>query len=310
LFCDLDQRISDEIKIKIFDSASNKRLDNVDIFYYCGSYRNDCFIGSTDENGQLVAKFPLCVNGIIYTYKNEYSDFRSPFTVYGDHEKDLQFFLEPTKNVKVEVKKIDLQQYVKNYFETGSLDINDVVVDLNSNELVTISAFGSGFINYNYPDPTDRKIELASGKYNLTITLNGEVDIKKTVVNGKEIRPFKGKLLLSFLNLDWNILKNEIKDTVTFFALSDFNSSKLIFENFEEIDDPILTGDGSLSAELLYRCSQVNETEIYCSDNCTFVAADGILIDDFKDNNETCERAYDVTISRELYEPLIKPQFS
>jgi len=312
LFCNDDQRISEDITLRTFDSTTNAKLGNVDVFYYCGSYQNDCFIGNTDSDGNLKTKFPQCINGIIYMLKEGYSELREPLTVYNEPARLLSYNLAPIKEIDIDVKKIDLQSYVRNFFETESLDIADAIVSLNDKEFASITLSGPHLVKYNYPDPTGRKIELSSGSYDLTIFLNGKIDIADTKINGKTLTGPKGNYPFGLTIIKWDILKNEVKDKVTFYALSNYDTLKLNPGTYEDIDDPILGIDGKLAAELLYKCEKsVDETgKVSCNDECDFVAADGIVKDDFVDNNETCERAYDIVIKKEEYEPFIKPQFS
>jgi len=314
LFCDEEQKISDEITVNIFDAETNTGLSNVNVFYSCGSYRNDCSIGQTDKNGILKSKFPLCINGILYTQKNDYADSQNLLTVHGDHERNLIYKLDPLKEVKVRVKKIDLPLLVKNFYETGNLDLNGIMENLDVDESATISAFGPQIISYNYPDPTDRKIKLSTGIYNLTVTFNDKIDIPDSEIQGNPVGGFIGNIVYGLTNTEWKIDRSEIKGTVTFFTLANFDSTASSLGTIDDIDDPILSSNGDISAELLYQCdSSLDEStgQLICDfSNCNFVEADGTLIDDFVDDETTCQQAFDVEINKEVYGPLIRPQFS
>jgi len=58
---------------------------------------------------------------------------------------------------------------------------------------------------------------------------------------------------------------------------------------------------------------KINETDgqYYCDyDQCSFVDIDGTNNYEFADDEENCERAFDVRIEKEQYEQHIRPRFS
>ena len=314
LFCNENQRISEDITIDIINSDTNEKLKNMGIYYQCGSYRNNCFIGSTDEDGILKAKFPLCINGVIYTQENDYSDIRELLTVYDEEERNLTFMLEPYKEVAVEVKKVDLPSYMRNYFETGNLNPEGFISKLNAKESADISISGQNSILYYYPDQEGGKIKLGSENYGLNINLYGNLKLRDSMIGDQKLKGFTGKFPSGLTNINWNIGKNEIKDKVVFYALSNFDPEIFGSGAFEDIDDNILSLNGTLSAELLYLCEKkINETDgqYYCDyDQCSFVDIDGTNNYEFADDEENCERAFDVRIEKEQYEQHIRPRFS
>jgi len=169
LFCDPDQRISNELTIKTFDSLTSNSLANVDVNYYCGSYQNDCFIGRTDGNGLLKTKFPLCINGYIYFTKNGYSVSSQELTTYELLESEFAYFLNSKNNLKVEVRKINVPIFVKNYFETDSLSIGNSLQALVAGEKVNIISDTGLF--YIYPDPEDRTLQIGTDNHKFSLQL-------------------------------------------------------------------------------------------------------------------------------------------
>ena len=311
-FCDEDQKMSEEININTFNSVTNEKLDGVDVYYYCGSFRNNCFIGITDENGELKAKFPKCVNGILHMYKHNYAESKSVLTVYDESERKLVYGLKPLSNINVFVKKVILSNFIKNYHETGVLSLSNLMTPISSEDRLTISAVGPSPISLVYLTPGENKVFLSPGSYDLEISLDGDVKVNDSVINGQLISGFEGRWNFGTTKIGWNITNEEIKNSVTLFALSNFNSSKIEF--FNDINDPILKDNGTLEAELLYRCDSIfnnitNVTTCNFSD-CEFVKADGTSNYDLVSNENLCEKTYNVTIEKEKYGHLIRPRFS
>ena len=311
-FCDTEQRVSNDITINMLDGETGERLEDVDIFYYCGSYQNDCFVGRTDANGTLKTKFPLCINGIIYFMKKDYAELKKELTVYNEPNRTLTYRLNPIKEFDVEVKKIDIASYVRNYHETGSLDIDNVVYKLGLEEKAMIAATGQESMSYIYPDPTNRKAKISPGSYNLQIMLTGDVSMRDSSIMGQPIKGFKGQFLVGTINMKWDVFPRELsgKRNITFYSITQY--AKL--STWNDISDPILTDEG-ISAELLYRCEKIitnnNPLQYNCDySNCNFVAVDGAAQEDFEDNSASCEKAYKVEIVKEQYQDYLKPKFS
>jgi len=207
LFCNVDQRISPNISIKTYDTDDNI-LGNVDVHYRCGSYKNDCYIGRTDESGSLVTKFPQCINGLIFLKRKNHADSSQLLTVFNS-PLILTFNLESLREVNPVVKRVDVLNYVKQYHETGgNLGIENVIVELSSEESATISALGPEIILYTYPDPTDSKIKISSGTYNLTVTMIGNIETEDTTVNDQFFQSVSGGFPFGIVNIRWDVAKN------------------------------------------------------------------------------------------------------
>ncbi|MBI2134522.1 hypothetical protein HYU09_00895 [Candidatus Woesearchaeota archaeon] len=279
LFCKPEQMISNEITVKTFDSLTANSLSNVDVNYYCGSYQNDCFIGRTDGNGVLKAKFPLCINGQIYFAKEGYSILGQGLTTHEIPKSELAYFLNPKNSLKVEMKKVSILSLVQDYFENNKLNIENSLQDVIAGEKVTIVSDTGLF--YIYPDPADRTLQIGTGNHKFGLQLTAE--------NASS---------LGFLNADASVSKEDLR------------KSKVVFYVFEDSStDSILRADGNLEAELLYSCGK-NADDSCNFDSCSFAGIDGLNIRDFNDNLETCEKAFNITIAKEQYRDLIKPVFS
>ena len=307
LFCNPEQRISNELTIKTFDSLTSSSLGKVDVNYYCGSFQNDCFIGRTDADGILKTKFPLCINGQIYFTKNGYSVLSQDLTTHELPKSEFSHFLNPDNNVKVGVKKVYVPAFVRNYFETNSLSLGNAEQNLVLGEMVTIVSDTGLF--YIYPDPGERDLQIGSRNYKLDLQLTADVEIKDTFVNGEKVPGFSGKYPIGSLSTETFVSKEDLtKETVTFYVLAEYNKDNLNPASLNEIDDAILTENGTMEAELWYSCEKAGET---CNfDVCSFIDIDGRNLQDFSDNPDTCEKTFNVTITKEQYEDLVKPIFS
>lgn len=317
--CDEEQRVSGEIVVNTYDSLTMSKLPEVDVFYWCGSYQNDCFIGRTDETGRLKAKFPYCMNGMIYFTKKDYAEHKEILTVMDKNDRAFDYKISPLKEFKVEAKKLHVPTYIKNYHETGSLAVGSSERAMEASEKAMISAIGPNSISYMHPDPENTTVKVTGGSYEFMVSLFGDVDIMETDYgDGAVAKGFKGSYILGQTSLNWNVVPDDLrKSKVTFFALAEYSSSELNPGTWREIDDAILNDNG-MSAELLYQCQKVITSTggtvpatFYCNwSNCNFADIDGTNQIEFHDDSNNCRKAYRVDIPKEKYQPYVMPRFS
>jgi hypothetical protein len=110
LFCDEEQRISGNILIRTIDKGTNTPLEGVDVYYWCGSYENDCFMGTTDSRGVLEAKFPQCINGVVYFLKDNYVAGSTILTTRTNEAKTIRHELSPMHKLDAKVMKYKMPQ--------------------------------------------------------------------------------------------------------------------------------------------------------------------------------------------------------
>lgn len=307
-FCDPEQRTSEDISLEFSDASDGSGIEGLNLYYFCGNYQNNCFIGRTNNQGTIIAKFPQCVNGILHASKKNYSGLMEQLSIYGDYAKSFSYQLMPLKDVEVFVEKIDATSLVRNYFETGKVEIEKSSLPLEADETVFISGSGPTRINYYHPKILLSRFELVPGDYSFGVSLSKNTNLKSKVIEGKEFGGIQGNFPMGILNFDWDV--KEVKDKMLVYALSNYDLGDGGI-SFGDISDPLLDSEGSLSAELAYRCEKiVLDNEESCNlDNCEFINASGILKDDFESDYETCEIEFNVTIAKEDYINLIKPRF-
>jgi len=230
----------------------------------------------------------------------------------------LNYKISPLKEFNADAKKILVKKYVRDYHETGSLDIQGSISDFVGSEKATITANGPSVVSYLYPDPENTPVKLGVGGYNLGISLLGDVKILETDYgDGAVAKGFEGSYMLGTTSIPWEVREEDLaKDNVVFYALAEHSSSELNPGTWRDIDDSILT-DGGMSAELLYQCEKVITDgnvvpiEFYCDwSNCNVMDIDGVNEINFYDNSNNCRKAYRVDILKEAYEPYLIPRFS
>jgi hypothetical protein len=111
-FC--ENRIND-IDVLVLDASNMNEIANVDISYSCMS--SSCYLGRTNMFGELIDKFPACVNGRIYADKEGY--FSVPETLSTDISSKVGILMEPYYELDVEVKVIDSVSGAERSLESG-----------------------------------------------------------------------------------------------------------------------------------------------------------------------------------------------
>jgi len=119
-FCDESQKLTKNITIRITDSKNNTPLDSVNVFYECGSYKNNCFIGST-QNGSIIAKMPLCSNGFLRMTKDQYQTKKERLTTTLNQSETFDYELFPIFKVNATIMKYNMTESYNNHTIIGNL---------------------------------------------------------------------------------------------------------------------------------------------------------------------------------------------
>ena len=306
MFCNEEQKTGGPVVITITNASNNMPLDRVSIHYSCGSVNTDCFVGETDSEGKFSGGFPRCVNGFLYALKGGYSQKMQPLTVM-DSPEYFSLSLEPIHEVEVSMKKVDVASYLRQYHETGSLDISGSVKDFEGGEKAMMSITGlQDDISYFYPDDGNDKIKIGAGSHSLDITLSGNVSLRDTQLEGRTVPGYEGDFSLGSLKIGWT--PASIGNKATFYTFSEIEPD--FSGTWFDIDDSMIREDGSLSAELLYSCSRNPETDACIYSQCSFVAIDGNHAQDFSAAPESCQKVENVRITKEQYEGYMQPSFT
>ncbi len=185
-FCEPSQRLSGDIKIKAIDYNSSMPLEGVDVYYK--NNLESCFIGRTDSEGELTAKFPLCEGCRIELYKNGYSKKEKVFSTIDRKDKSIAFFMSPLFALDVEVKAINLPIFIKSWYETdGFSNIRKMInrayeLDYDTSSIeMKANSLGIDINNVNSSDK--QKIEQLKNSYEfkrMMQTILGEKSLDKS----------------------------------------------------------------------------------------------------------------------------------
>jgi hypothetical protein len=118
-FCNSDQKLSGEIKLRTYDSITSQSLNEVTVTHNCGNYAS-CYLGisqynSTFDESIFSDKMPLCAGGYLLLEKPDYLPKRIPLTTNYEENNNLgAVYLEPIFTKNVTLKKFMIQRDYKN----------------------------------------------------------------------------------------------------------------------------------------------------------------------------------------------------
>ena len=190
MLCDINKRNSGNIKITTADAQTNQALNNVMVYYSCGT--DSCFIGETNSQAVLEAKFPICAGGIITFSKPDFLGYSEFLSTEVDKDISLSKKLEPFVYRNIEIKK---KKIVKT--DDGWI-FNNNALGLSTNEqaILTLERIGkkgdeefSAAAQYTGGQDELSELRIAPGKYKVNIQL---------ILNEKVVIPEEKKMFLFF----------------------------------------------------------------------------------------------------------------
>jgi hypothetical protein len=301
LFCEQEQRISKNITINI--SSKGAIVEGANVNYYCGDENNNnCFIGKTDANGQLIAKFPLCYNGIIKISKNGFSSVVDSLTTNDGKEKTLNYNLDESKSLASSIKVIKTIDFIKAYLSKDINQIDSSASELTANEKVVASIKGEKTISRMYPEMNEQNIELNRGDYFIDYAIRapmkilpsfyaGQIPISYNQAGGV----YEGIWVTGSGSIPFSLTTNELegKKHIEFIIIATKREGE--YSAVDEFRDSIFNDNGDIDAELLY-------------ENGKLISVDGMHSKDFtaKDN----QKVEYLKISKEEYSKYVKPRLS
>ena len=234
--CDLSNRNSADVTIKAVDAVESKPLSDVSVTL--GVAGENCYIGNTDENGTLVAKFPTGTAGaVVSLLKPDYISKSQLFDASPDRKLSVEAKLDPIKDKKIAVKKKLLEKTSRGWEFTNQ--ISDLKPDeeafvtltrlspLTEEDFDTVASIQGS---------NEEQIRLAPGKYevNINMFLRENIRIPEKRIKKRtglfseeefttpgfefnENNPYPSGGLRMNVTITEDDLK---KDTVTFFAIS------------------------------------------------------------------------------------------
>jgi hypothetical protein len=207
LFCDENTWLSGNVSAKVVDTTTGAPLKDVSVSYGCGDY-DECWVGSTGENGNWEGKLPLCRGGYLSLSKDGYGS--KNIMMDPEEGRDIALTtqsIDRIREVEASVKKYDIQKvYTRNddWEWIEGADSLSVLQDINSdNEQVILSILQTGFGAGTNPisntvifgkDGVDKQsIQLVPGDYEVTATF---IDYNGIFITGNCSRVCKLDVLI------------------------------------------------------------------------------------------------------------------
>ena len=236
LLCSTENRNSADVTIKALDSLETSPLGDVSITMNIAG--ESCYIGKTDAEGILRAKFPSgAVGSTVTLLKRDYISRTMPFDAHPTRELSLEASLDPLKEKKIQVRKKLIEKTSNGWTFTNR------IVELGQNEeaFVTLRRLSTleeeDFDSAAAVEGTAKgDIRLAPGRYEVGITMlqRDSISIPQKKIRKKtglfseqeftmpgvefgESNPYPS----GGLRLNITITEEDLKkDTITFFAVS------------------------------------------------------------------------------------------
>lgn len=187
MFCDLEQRNSGNITIRLKDKLTQAPISDAVITYTCG--KDSCSIGTTDQKGMYEGPFPICFEGFITVMKSGYITKSVPLATRLDKENSVDVYLDSLKEFRFDIEK-------KRFTKGNGWQFRDSPSPFYDQEiaLLTITRYPESPGEHEYVvvrsyNSTEGSVSLAEGKYLLEISTfyNGDLVIperKKTIDGG------------------------------------------------------------------------------------------------------------------------------
>lgn len=103
MLCDEDKRNSPNLTLKITDGAIGTDVEGAHVHFRCGS--ETCDMGETDEQGEFVSNYPVCIGGQLVVSKPGYQGASIPVNTDFQEERDIQFSIYEYMEIDVKIKK-------------------------------------------------------------------------------------------------------------------------------------------------------------------------------------------------------------
>jgi hypothetical protein len=265
--------VDEERDITIKDENGNL-LSSVDITQKCSGFVNECFLGRTNSNGVVHVKIPKCTDQKIKLVKLGFSQ----------NEQDLkdEFILYSIKEYNIGVELIKASIFAQNYYLTdgfthASCDgrsaeemLAETKVSFRDKDQAIIQISGDYLETPLVTYPTQSKIKLSSGNYNIASSYTGKVVIRPSTYSADDkdvtvsfgvvnTMSYSGMWPLANNNINWKLQGEDIKGgNVVFKIMTSYISSDDL--EVKSFDDPVLKADGTIkiTADVDKECNSSN----------------------------------------------------
>ncbi len=128
--CDINKRNSGNVTVMVVEEGTNKGVSDAQVVYTCA--KESCFIGSTDFNGTLTERFPICLGGFVSFVHPEYLKRAAHLTTRVDEGATIGVALSKQTEILFEVKKMLLKK------QGGFWNLDPLPLDLDAQESATL----------------------------------------------------------------------------------------------------------------------------------------------------------------------------
>lgn len=299
LICNDEQKLSEEVKIRVAD-YSGSPLDDASAYYSCGT--ESCYIGNI-ENGEIITKLPLCINGEINVIVDGYSQGKKRVSTYNLENKNIAFRLEKEKNISIKIQKVHMPGLIQKYYLTNQVDVRNFIYEFSEKDSANIIISGDADKIILYPE--EKIAKLSSGEYTLKFMVMGDVSVPATrqrfinqiIETPPLVNPY---FSLGYSTINW---KAEIRNanSITFYALVNYNSEDL--KSIYDTDKDFIAKNGDIRADIILNGTKVGDA-CYNQEiidiktyNSGFTPRDG-----------SCEKVETVTIEKAKYLNQVMPK--
>jgi len=119
MVCDENKRTSPEATLELVDARTGLFVPDADVLFRCGT--EQCNMGTTDSNGKLTSKYPVCAGGSLDISKEEYVGASLIFNTNFNYPFEDRVLIQPFRYKDIEIRKIEL---TKNCIPNFALDPN------------------------------------------------------------------------------------------------------------------------------------------------------------------------------------------
>jgi len=185
-FCNIGQRLSNEVKIVTEDLTTGNKLEDVQVNYQCGLL--NCLLGETKTNNFEAVfdeKFPLCLNGKMRLNKEGYAEFAQEISTLDEGRQTILAQMKPLIEKDIIVRVVDPEGSVRDLSDDEEVSVQFNLID---------KQFG-GFKDQRAAvlDGKENKIQkielVPEEEYEITanLILNQKISLRGGVVSGQEI---------------------------------------------------------------------------------------------------------------------------
>ena len=114
-FC--SQEHSGDLTFRVGDEV-NDPLPGTSVWYRCGPISNTCYVGRTDDVGEVSGRLPYCRNGEVSTALGGYVDLYKPLTIRDNFDRYINLQTSELQNISLQVKLVHVPTFMQGWFYT------------------------------------------------------------------------------------------------------------------------------------------------------------------------------------------------